>query len=370
MTQDPGRPGGSWQAPGWSPPPGSPPPLPPAGGHPEPSAPADTAVGGPSGPTWHRLPPEELARLHQPGVVPLRPLTVGDVFGGALQTMRRNPGATVGTGFLVLALLLVPSYLASVAVLRAAALPVEDRWLLAALVSIVFSTLASVALTGMIVHVVGEAVLGDRAGLADTWRAVRGRMPALLGTLLLLSVLLVGLLVVVVLGTVLLAWLASRAGEVAAVLVVVAAVVLTVLLLVWVGIRLSLAPAVVVLEKVGPWRGLRRAWQLTTGLQGWRVVGIVVLASIVTGIFSSAVQVPVTMAVSAMTGLDAFSDEGLLSPVLVGADHLVQLVVGAFVTPFTAGVTALLYLDQRIRREGLDGALVQAAQARAAGRAR
>ena len=42
----------------------------------------------------------------------------------------------------------------------------------------------------------------------------------------------------------------------------------------------------------------------------------------------------------------------------------------SYVVPFTAGVTALLYLDQRIRREGLDGALVRAAQARAAARTR
>lgn len=50
-------------------------------------------------------------------------------------------------------------------------------------------------------------------------------------------------------------------------------------------------------------------------------------------------------------------------------NHVLQLVVGALTIPFTAGVTALLYLDQRIRREGLDVTLVHAAQARAAERA-
>ena len=47
-----------------------------------------------------------------------------------------------------------------------------------------------------------------------------------------------------------------------------------------------------------------------------------------------------------------------------------QLLVQAFVIPFTAGVTALLYLDQRMRREGLDVSLYRAAQARAAARQR
>ena len=47
-----------------------------------------------------------------------------------------------------------------------------------------------------------------------------------------------------------------------------------------------------------------------------------------------------------------------------------QLVVNALVIPFTAGVAALLYLDQRMRREGLNIVLVRAAQDRAATRAR
>lgn len=375
MTEQPGHPSRgddpSRPSPGW----GAPPPIaspgpaaPPPPGWQEPAgfAPPPGAPGQPT--DWHRLPPEELSRLHQPGIVPLRPLGVGDVFGGALQTMRRNPGATIGTGFLVLALLLVPSYLGSLAVLQVGALAPEDRSVLLSLVTLLFSMLGSVALTGMIVHVVGEAVLGDRAGLAETWQAVRGRLPALLGTLLLMSLLLGAVAVVAVLAFVLLGWLASGAGDVAIVVVIVIGALALVLLLVWAGIRMSLAPAAVVLEAVGPWRGLRRAWSLTTGGQGWRVIGITLLASILTSIFTSAVQVPVTFGAMLLGGIDVFSEDGLLSPLMVGVDHLVQLVVGSFVIPFTAGVTALLYLDQRIRREGLETALFQAAQSRAAAR--
>ncbi len=357
MTDQPPRPDQGGQLPRWTPPSPS-------------GTPGPSDAAGPPPPAWHRLPPEQLARMHQPGVVPLRPLHLGDVFGGALQTMRRNPSATIGTAFLVLAVLLVPSYLTSLAVVRVGSLAVEDRSLLATLVSLLFSTLASVALTGMIVHVVGEAVLGDRASLGGTWAAVRGRLPALLGTLLLMSLLLAGLVLLLVAVVLLLLFLTVDTNEVLAVVLTVVGAIGMAVLLVWVGVRLSLAPAAVVLERVGPWRGLRRSWRLTTGGQGWRVLGITVLAGVVTAIFSSAVQVPVMMAVFAVGGVDLLSEQGLISPLMVGADHLVQLLVNAFVVPFTAGVTALLYLDQRIRREGLDAALVQAAQARAAARAR
>ncbi|AXH97727.1 hypothetical protein [Ornithinimicrobium avium] len=355
MSQPPGSDHGG-QVPRWTPPPPGP--------VPGPQAPQQPA------PAWQQLPPEQLARLHQPGVVPLRPLTLGDVFGGTLQTMRRNPSATVGTAFLVLAVLLVPSYLASLAVLRVGSLAAEDRYLLSTVVSTLFLALASVALTGMIVHVVGEAVLGDRVGLAQTWHAVRGRLPALLGVLVLMSLVLTVLAVLAVVAALLLGWALSSVGEVAAIVAGVLVMLALLLVVAWVGVRLSLAPAAVVLERVGPWRGLRRAWRLTTGGQGWRVVGITLLAGILTTMFSSMVQFPVTLVLSALGGLDPFGDASLVSPLMVGTDHLVQLVVNAFVVPFTAGVTALLYLDQRIRREGLDSALVQAAQARAAARTR
>src|SRR5690606_15087173 len=107
-----------------------------------------------------------------------------------------------------------------------------------------------------------------------------------------------------VLGFVLLGWLAADAGTAAVVLVVIVGALTLVVLIVWLGIRLSLAPAAVVLEAVGPWRGIRRAWSLTTGGQGWRVIGITLLAGILTGIFTSVVQVPVTFAALLLSGAD------------------------------------------------------------------
>ena len=54
------------------------------------------------------------------------------------------------------------------AVTRFAGLAEEDLAVLVQLVNLLFSGLASIALAGMIVHVVGEAVLGDRVGLGQT----------------------------------------------------------------------------------------------------------------------------------------------------------------------------------------------------------
>jgi hypothetical protein len=42
--------------------------------------------------------------------------------------------------------------------------------------------------------------------------------------------------------------------------------------------------------------------------------------------------------------------------------YLSQIVVGAITTPFTSAVIALQYVDQRIRKEGLDVQLIAASQ--------
>lgn len=317
------------------------------------------------GPAWQHLPPEALSRLHQPGVVPLRPLLVSDIFSGALQTMRRNPAATIGMALLVLAVFALPSLLGTLAVGSIDGLASEDRTVLAGLVTLVFSTLTSVALTGMIIYVVSEAVLGDRVGLAATWAAVRGRLPSLIGTMLLISAIVIGLMAVILallVGVVLL-----LDASVGAILVAVLGTLALSFGLLWLGCRLSLAPAAVVLEKAGPLRALGRSWRLTTGGQGWRVVGISLLAGLVAAIFTMMVQLPIlTVTGILLSGITGDLDP--LNPLVTVTDHLVQVVVQAFAIPFSAGVTALLYLDQRIRREGLDVALYQAAQARASAR--
>ena len=302
--------------------------------------------------------------MHQPGVVPLRPLTLGDIFGGALQTMRRNPEATIGMGFIVLAVLLVPSLLLSLLLGNVlTGMSDLDVQALQLTLGAIFSGLSSIALTGMIVHVVGEAVLGDRAGLGDTWRAVRSRLLALVGTVLLIGLMTVIAVVALVLLIVLI--VAALGDSALSILLVVLLSLGALVGLVWAACRLSLAPAPVVLERVGPWRGIARAWTLSTGGQGWRIVGITMLAGIVTAILAGVIQVPITGALIAALGPAGLDP---LSPAALVTDHALQLVVGALTIPFTAGVTALLYLDQRIRREGLDVSLVRSAQARAAQR--
>ena len=302
-------------------------------------------------------------RLNKPGVIPLRRLTMGDIFEGSLRTMRRNPEATIGMAVLVLGIMLVPSLLLSLYLPRLFDLALTDQVALASLIPNLLTSIATLALSGFVIYVVSEAALGDRVGIGQTWRAVRGRLLALVGVTLLVFVGLLAVALAIVLVSTLLVVALGPVGAVLLVPVIIGCVPL----FLWLYARLSLASAAVVLEKAGPVTGIKRSWALTTGSQAWRVLGITILAGILGLIFSVAVSSVFVFALGALLNLGTGDGTALFYGQVV-LDHVVSLVVNAVVTPFTAGVAALLYLDQRIRREGLDVGLVKAAQERAAGR--
>ncbi len=315
--------------------------------------------------SWQQIAPEHVARIYQPGVIPLRALKLGDIFGGSINTIRRNPEATIGMAVIVLGAFLVPSLMISFGLTLVPGLDAEISLVLATLVPSALSLFPTLVLSGLILYVVSEAALGDKVGLGQTWRAVRGRIWPLIGvtfltTLITISVVFVGILLLV----------ASIAiGETILIVLGAGLLLASIVLAVWLGVRLILASAPVVLEGAGPLRALRRSWALSTGSQFWRLLGITVLANILVGIISSVLGTPLQLLVGFIAAF-VVQSEAQLVLVTVFAQHLSQFLVGLIVTPFSAGVTALLYLDQRIRREALDITMQQAATQRTAERSR
>ncbi len=348
------------------PPPG-PPPGPPTGGGPPPWPPPGwSSAGGPAG-GWG--PP--VVSAHRPGVVPLRPLGLTDVAEGVIRTIRGNLQATIGAGLLVT--------VAALAVLTPLALLVtstEPDWTgdgpgsvggeisvsLGEQIPSLASLLTPVVLSAFLAWVVSRAVLGQRVDLAGTWRATRGRLLAVLGSVVLTS--LAGLAVAgVLLGVplaVVLGGLPSQGGlgAAGALLVLVGGLALVAAsLFLWT--RWAFAAPAIVLERLGPVSGLRRSWRLTGGTPFWRVLGIRLLTTVVVGVAGQILVVPVAGAGAVLVAAAGAGDAALgVTGVVVNAFSV--LVAGALTTPFTAGVDAMLYVDQRIRREALDVALIAA----------
>jgi hypothetical protein len=189
------------------------------------------------------------------------------------------------------------------------------------------------------------------------WRRARGRLFAALG-LSLLTGLLAALAGLALLVPGVVALLAGATGLGAALLVVgvVAAVVVAVLL--WV--RWSLAAPALVLEGAPVTTAMGRSWRLVNG-SAWRVLGILVLAGIIVSIGQAVITVPIGL----LAGLPAagqssqYADLGLTFVQLV-ISGVGTIIAGAIFYPFNAAVSALLYIDLRMRREGLDVRLARA----------
>ena len=344
--------------PGWSPaapPPGSGPDQPPS--------------SGPGG-----LQPGWGVPVHKPGVVPLRPLQLGDLFDGAFKTIRRNPTAMVGLAALVTALFMVIPVLVTLGLAAAGRLstgvaagstgtPFAGQLDLggvgatygSTLLGSLFGSLAGVVLNGMLVHVVSEAVLGRWTTIGATWRATRGRLLRLFGLTALSSLGLVMLVAVPVVAGVALGTVSRAAG----LLVGLPLGLLAILAAVYLSVRyLLLAAPALVLERIGVFASIKRAGQLSRH-QFWRLLGVSLLAGLVAAIAGWVVAIPLGI----VGGLGPTLLHGTAgSLLLVFSGFLSRIIVSALTTPFTCGVIALLYVDERIRKEGLDVALIAASQ--------
>ena len=119
-----------------------------------------------------------------------------------------------------------------------------------------------------------------------------------------------------------------------------------------------------VLERAGVRRGLRRSFRLVNGSY-WRVFGIWLLVQVVAFIAGGLLTVPFVVASTIMSSVTGASTFDLLPQSISG---LGQIVSGAITYPIAAGATALLYVDLRMRREGLDIELARSAGEAGAGR--
>jgi hypothetical protein len=302
-------------------------------------------------------------------VVPLRPLTVGELLDGAVKVIRRYPRPALGISAVVAIVTTVVNLLVvlgfdlgsltnqlrsgegGTSVTVGSGSPGGSA---ASVPGALIAVLAGLVLTGALVVVVGKAVLGKPTTFAEVWAEVRPRLLSLLGLAIL-----TGLLVVApaVAGGLVLAVAIAAAGG-AGLLLGIPALLAGLVGTAYLYGRLSLAPAALVLEKARIRTALSRSGELVKG-SWWRVFGILLLTSIIGTIVSSVLVVPLAL----LGGIAAFSSDATTGSVALFV-ILTQIGSGLasfLVSPFTAGVRALLYVDRRMRAEGLDLTLQQAA---------
>ena len=355
---------------GWSPVAGPPPPGAPPFGYPTPGYqgyPPQAAYPQPSYPPPGYAPPgyapgyapPGYGPALKPGVIPLRPLSLSDIFNGAVTYIRANPKATLGLTTIVVVAAQLVALLLSVGPLAFAGRlepmlngdKVPAALLLgssaSSIAGFIATWLSSILLAGMLTVVIGRAVFGASITIGEAWQRLRGRLWALIGFAV-LEVIGATVLIAIVVGII--AGAAVAVNGVAAAVVGVPLVLGLITGLIYLGTMLTFAPAVIVLERLGIIAAIARSFKLVRH-DFWRVFGIRLLGIIVVELIGTAVAVPFSFGGQILFVAANSTTGALVAVVLLAVGSAISQIITA---PFTAGVIVLLYTDRRIRAEAFD----------------
>ena len=264
---------------------------------------------------------DQPAAIVVPDPVTMRPMTIADILDGAIAVIKAAPG----TILTIAATILVPLELVSAWVQRDS---LADRGLAGAISAATSSSNSSstgfdaavivlIVASGLALSLVTGAVAALLRGwhtetslrATDAVRVALQRAPALIA-----------------------AWFLVHLIEAAA------AVLLIIPALFVMPLLMSTAP-IIVFEELGPAAAIRRSWRL-----GQSRFGAAMGAAMLIGIVSSLL----TLALSGIGLAFEFLSFGwIIDAIARGASGLVT-------EPFVAAATTLVYLDIRIRTEGLD----------------
>lgn len=341
--------------------------------------------GGPGPQPWTPPPQQGWTPPPKPGLIPLRPLTLGPLLGASFQVMRRNPRPTFGLSLLlsggvsVLALLISGVIIALAWQRVVTAAPGDADAILSGSLAISFIAMlipagvafgAFAVLQGVISLEVARGTLGEKLRLRGLLRMARGRIGVLIGwaaillgavaaAFILIAIMMFGLGVAFGAGGVLF-------GGLLGFLVGAAMFVLGA----WLFVKTSLVPSVLMMERLTLRAAIIRSWRLTDGYF-WRTLGIQLLVAVIIGTATNIVTQPIALVGFLFIGLANPMDD--LGAYLTGMaivyllTLIVSLIASAIGLIVQSAATALIYLDLRMRKEGLDVELVRFVEARQAG---
>ncbi len=319
-----------------------------------------------------RRPPSSWTPPPRRGLVPLRPIPFGVVLGVPFRLQRRTPRTTLAPA-LVVSLLTT-----SLALLVQWALTIGPQALLDASyyqdfvlasnllavagavggwVPLVLAFPATALLAGLVVIPAARSLLAERV----SFRGVRWRLRGRLGTLILWTFLVLLVAAGVLAAAAALPLLVAGSSAPGLGFAFLVAFLESIALAVGVGYlatRLGFTSAAISIDGLGLGRAMRRSWALTHRA-GWRLYVSQALVWAVIGLASFLLVLPVGWALDIGVGLVFPNGPTVIEAEWYGAGRTVVLsavsaMTGAFGLVVQTVCGAMLYLDQRMRIEGLD----------------
>lgn len=319
------------------------------------------------------------------------------MLGGAFRVLRRNPRPVVGFSLIIHAILALVSIAVTVfftqgalnayfttlssasesgtvnsSTIGSAVGSLAVAWI-GGLISAVFTYAGGTILQGIITMEVARGTVGEKLPLRALWARAGNRIWALLAWAGL--VILVLLVVFAIIGGALTLLFAfggtggAIGGGILSVIVALGGVVIGV----WLWTKLSLVPSALIIERLTIRDAMRRSWSLVRGFF-WRTFGIQLLVAVMVSIAAQIVETPVALIfeIGQIAGNPTGVSQSAASlGAVAGSTTIVTTIVDAIVQTITAIITtataALIYIDLRMRKEGLDLSLMRFVDARAEG---
>ena len=313
----------------------------------------------------------------KPGIIPLRPLTIGDLFSGAFEAIRSNP--KVLFGFTIVIMLFV-SLIASVSILVSGlgyesvtsaandpqALQQSTTELANALLLQTISTMVqwlstftgTSILTGLLAAAVSQMTVGRNLTLSEAWAMTRKRLGSLIGSFALTALItatpIVLWIVAVFVSLAVVAdghrdlwWLAGLAFF---------AIIPISILMYFFQIKLLFAPMCAVLEEIGPVASLKRSWSLVKG-EFWPTLGRFLLMNLLIGFIGGFLGFVIGL-IGGLVTVVVTSNPA--SPIGLAISMFFVMLGSGLLLPFSASFETLMYTDLRIRKENFAAVLAQA----------
>ncbi|WP_062213041.1 hypothetical protein [Demequina oxidasica] len=308
-------------------------------------------------------------RSWQPGIVALRPLSFGDFLSAPFKAMRFNRSVVLGGPLLFTLLATALSVTAlwllfndpqlGLTSVTSVGTSIQASTVIVGLLAMVSTLLASVLSSAIVAPGVARAVLGERITLRTAWDQVRAKFGHIL---LLYVVTTVALGVVIVLAAIPLFYGIGSNEAVWMVLGIVLVLVILGPATFVVAMIMGLAQPIIVLEQIGAFAALGRAWRLVKGRFWWSVL-IVFVSSTLIYIATAMLQGGGQM--FAMLGLAVAPEGSAIQLIVFFVIYGLAIVVALVVTyAYMGSLFTLLYTDMRMRHEGFDLDLARAAEAR------
>lgn len=295
----------------------------------------------------------------KPGILPIRPLTLGDIFAGTFAMLRYNPKVIFGFPAIAVGVATVIN-LAILALTKGSG-PVTDYDALpAAFISLSFtgtllpSLLVFILASGPLTIATVEAVKGNKISMGEVWQQFKKRFFPYLGVSLVIfvSTILLNAVLATAFVVLLTYFGASNVSFVTGAVVFILLVLLGFAAFLGLTIKFMFAAAICVLQRKGVAASIVESWRLSH--KGFfRLVGFTLLFSFALGIISNVVQTPLFI----LASLPAFMASANLDTALVLTMVMMSLIISLsmlIVQPLTISFYSLLYVDQRIRLQGYD----------------